>query len=125
MYGMSGTLSAGRTDVSALAAPGLAPAEVYATLRQEFEKALVSPYGVHLTPESCAKAWAECPWPDAELRRQVGIATVWLSRCERTRRINIDIGTSYHLKHLAADWLHATRHGDGYSLNGCFVMAAV
>jgi hypothetical protein len=96
-----------------------------ATLRQEFEKALVSPYGMHISRESCAKSWDSSPWPDVELRRQIGVATVWLSRCDATRDVNTAIGTSYALKHLAADWWRATRGGNGYSLNGAFVMAAI
>src|SRR5258708_6208080 len=104
MYGMTGTAGgAERSDVTAISGLTEPP---FATLRQEFEKALVSPYGLHVTPESCARAWDECPWPDTELRRQIGIATVWLSRCERTAKPNTGIGTSYHLKHLAADWWH-------------------
>jgi len=115
---MSGTCGgAVRTQVSAL--PGRVP-----DLRQELEKALISPYGLHLTAESCAKSWDDCPWSDAELRRQIGVATVWLSRCEPTRGINMSVGTTYGLKHLAADWWRAARGGNGYSLNGMFCAAA-
>src|SRR5260370_35870280 len=77
----NGTLGMGATGtpyVSALS--GAAEA----SLRDELEKELISPLGLHLTRESCSRAWDQPQWSDGELRRQIGKATAVLKRCEPT-----------------------------------------
>jgi len=122
--GMSGTLCGAELDyVTQIAGGGLVPDR--GALREEFEDRLVSPFGLHRDPTSCARWWDEAPWSESELRRQIAAATAWLRR-EPTRRPNRNIGTSYHLKHLCEDWFRASHGGSvGYTLNGCFIMAAL
>jgi hypothetical protein len=88
-------------------------------LRSEFEPALISPLGLHLTRALCRRGWDT--WPDtddADLLGQVEAATAWLKLCERTKAINSRAGTSYGLKHAAEAW------AGRYISNGCLLMAA-
>jgi hypothetical protein len=104
-------------------------------LREDFEPFLLSPYGLHSSPELCRMAWdrevalatKDLPWPELEarLREEIARADAWLRLCDRTSRVNPRIGSSYGLKHKAENW-HRVRHPDGnsYMANGCFLMAA-
>jgi hypothetical protein len=100
-------------------------------LREEFEPVLISPNGLHYTPELCRQSWDDeyekhQPWEkwDEVLREEIVKADEWLRLCTRTKQINKTIGTSYGLKHTLEHWWEKTKGVDGYVCNGCFLMAA-
>jgi len=95
------------------------------TLRTEFEPLLLSPYGLHRDTTNCRIAW-DRERSEAMLSEEVARAEQWLSLWPKTRAINKDVPTSYGLKHRASAWWreHNPGCGDGYIMNGCFLMAA-
>jgi hypothetical protein len=94
-------------------------------LRTEFEPVLLSPLGLHHGPENCRIAW-DREGSDTLLHDEVTRAEQWLALWPKTRTINKAAGTSYGLKHFASAWHqeHNPAGGDGYIMNGCFLMAA-
>jgi hypothetical protein len=94
------------------------------TLREEFEPLLISPLGCHLNAELCRAAW-DGNWSEEDLKQMIAIADEWLRLQPRTTEINVAAGTSYRLKDRIQPWWKSLkRKGDGYVINGCFIMAA-
>jgi hypothetical protein len=94
------------------------------TLREEFEPLLISPLGCHLNAELCRAAW-DGNWSEEDLKQMIAIADEWLRLQPRTADINTAAGTSYRLKDgIQPWWKSLKRKGDGYVINGCFIMAA-
>jgi hypothetical protein len=93
-------------------------------IREKFEPVLISPYGLHLSPELCREAWDHVHEEEKILRGEIAKADEWLPLCQPTVHINTRVGTSYHLKHIVERWFRQKYGGNGYVRNGCFLMAA-
>jgi hypothetical protein len=94
------------------------------TLREEFEPLFISPLGCHLNAELCRAAW-DGSWSEEDLKQMIAIADEWLRLQPRATEINVVAGTSYRLKDRIPPWWKSLkRKGDGYVINGCFIMAA-
>ena len=90
-----------------------------AKARAEFEPHGISPVGFHDRGAlACRKAWDDLG-PEYFCDAQIDAAEEWLSRCDRTKRINAKGGSSYALKHRAEKW--AKRYISNNANNASFV----
>jgi hypothetical protein len=95
------------------------------TLRAEFEKRLISPFGLHASADECRKAWDRERADDEKLSGMIYLADRWLAFCTPSQSINYSIPCSFSLKKFAERW-HAARLGGnihGHMLHGTLLMA--
>jgi hypothetical protein len=92
------------------------------SLREEFEKVLLSPDGLHSDAEACAKAWDAETSSDERLSEMIELAAEWLRLCTRSRSVNTRTPSSFGLKNICSRWHGRDGHGPRI-LNGVFLMA--